>query len=306
MCAKQAGLSHNNLNLGASMTTSDGEAEASKLPNLILPIGFSSLEKSTIESFFRLASHKAPHWRVTVHASEASVILFNAASQQDFDVFKSLVTKWQRVILVGASDFDSGWPVMSRPLKLTSVLHLLNEPLASYKLAKEPAITNNLTVITNNVTPIFNVQYEMGKVLLVDDSDIALKYLNHRINHYGYEADTAKSGEDALIMLESYDYKFVFLDVMMPGLDGYKTCKAIKSKKSRLSSAPIVVMLTSRGGTIDKIRGSMAGCDAYMTKPLNEKRLSEVLNKFDGVSLAQRDTLLRAQPDARIQAKIGA
>jgi CheY-like chemotaxis protein len=306
MCAKQAGLSHNNLNLGASMTTSDGEAEASKLPNLILPIGFSSLEKSTIESFFRLASHKSPHWRVTAHASEASVILFNAASQQDFDVFKSLVTKWQRVILVGASDFDSGWPVMSRPLKLTSVLHLLNEPLASYKLAKEPAITNNLTVITNNVTPIFNVQYEMGKVLLVDDSDIALKYLNHRINHYGYEADTAKSGEDALIMLESYDYKFVFLDVMMPGLDGYKTCKAIKSKKSRLSSAPIVVMLTSRGGAIDKIRGSMAGCDAYLTKPLNEKRLSDVLTKFDAVSLAQRDALLQSQQNTKTQAKVGA
>jgi DNA-binding response OmpR family regulator len=47
-------------------------------------------------------------------------------------------------------------------------------------------------------------------------------------------------------------------------------------------------MLTSKGGTIDKIRGSMAGCDAYLTKPLNDKKLAVVLAKFDDTTITER------------------
>jgi CheY-like chemotaxis protein len=73
----------------------------------------------------------------------------------------------------------------------------------------------------------------------------------------------------------------VFLDVMMEGLDGYQTCKAIKGRRYPGGKAPAVVMLTSRGGTIDKVRGTFAGCDAYLTKPLDEAKMLKVLLKFD-------------------------
>jgi two-component system, cell cycle response regulator len=69
--------------------------------------------------------------------------------------------------------------------------------------------------------------------------------------------------------------------VMMEGLDGYQTCRAIKQRKYSDGKPPVVVMLTSRGGTIDKIRGTLAGCDAYLTKPLNERDLIAVLAKHD-------------------------
>jgi two-component system, cell cycle response regulator len=67
----------------------------------------------------------------------------------------------------------------------------------------------------------------------------------------------------------------------MEGLDGYQTCRAIKQRKYAEGKPPVVVMLTSRGGTIDKIRGTLAGCDAYLTKPLNERDLIAVLAKHD-------------------------
>ena len=61
----------------------------------ILPIGFSSYEKSTIETFFRLAGRRAPHWGLTTLPSEARVVLFNATSEQDVTSFRSQVaTKW--------------------------------------------------------------------------------------------------------------------------------------------------------------------------------------------------------------------
>ena len=92
----------------------------------ILPIGFSSYEKSTIETFFRLAGRRAPHWGLTARSSEARVILFNATSLQDIDAFRSLVASWQKVIIVGDSDFGTGWAVLPRPIKLTAILGMLD------------------------------------------------------------------------------------------------------------------------------------------------------------------------------------
>jgi CheY-like chemotaxis protein len=318
----------------------------------ILPIGFSSYEKSTIETFFRLAGRRAPHWALTTRSSEARVVLFNATSQQDIESFRSMVASWQKVILVGGSDYGTGWPVLPRPIKLTSILSLLDDlvdvevikpvapvaPAATRVLPAatpvKPSMTDVFANITSKSEPVVapvavrnaaavsqmvpsskqvsearaaansvsNVEQiisnkivtrsettdVIGRVLIVDDSDIALKYMQNRLRHFGYECELVHSGEEALAMVGKNSYQFVFLDVMMAGLDGYQTCKAIKNNKARRGPAPVVVMLTSRGGTIDKIRGSMAGCDAYLTKPLNDNRLGSVLAKFDQTTIAQR------------------
>ena len=121
----------------------------------------------------------------------------------------------------------------------------------------------------------------MDHIMVVDDSDIALKFMRNRLTRFGFRADLVSSGEEALGRLNTRPYKFVFLDVMMEGLDGYQTCRAIKQRKYIEGKPPVVVMLTSRGGTIDKIRGTLAGCDAYLTKPLNERDLIAVLAKHD-------------------------
>ena len=121
----------------------------------------------------------------------------------------------------------------------------------------------------------------MDHIMVVDDSDIALKFMRNRLTRFGFRADLVSSGEEALGRLNMRPYKFVFLDVMMEGLDGYQTCRAIKQRKYTEGKPPVVVMLTSRGGTIDKIRGTLAGCDAYLTKPLNERDLIAVLAKHD-------------------------
>ena len=122
---------------------------------------------------------------------------------------------------------------------------------------------------------------QFDDILVVDDSDIALKFMQNRLTRYGFRVQLVRSGEEALSQLGSHPFKFVFLDVMMEGLDGYQTCRAIKQRKYPEGKPPVVVMLTSRGGTIDKIRGTLAGCDAYLTKPLNETELVAVLAKHD-------------------------
>lgn len=136
-------------------------------------------------------------------------------------------------------------------------------------------------------------------ILVVDDSDVALKFIHSRLSAFGFTVDKCTSGEEALVRVADGEYQFVFLDVMMAGLDGYQTCKAIKARRYASGKPPTVVMLTSRGGTIDKVRGTFAGCDAYLTKPLDETKMLKVLLKHDadiGRALSTMPTSPAAPP----------
>jgi CheY-like chemotaxis protein len=118
-------------------------------------------------------------------------------------------------------------------------------------------------------------------ILVVDDSETALHFMLNRLRRFGFTAELVHSGEEALKRIAQRPYKFVFLDVMMEGMDGYQACRAIKQRYYPDGKPPVVVMLTSRTGTIDKAKGKLAGCDAYLAKPLTERDLALVLTKFD-------------------------
>lgn len=144
-------------------------------------------------------------------------------------------------------------------------------PIQTQKPA-ELVVSNPPVANTTTAKPI--------NILVVDDSDVALRFMHSRLSAFGFAVDLCASGEEALVKVADGEYAFVFLDVMMEGLDGYQTCKAIKGRKYPASKSPTVVMLTSRGGTIDKVRGTFAGCDAYLTKPLDEAKMLKVLLRF--------------------------
>ncbi|MEZ0309722.1 MAG: response regulator transcription factor, partial [Ramlibacter sp.] len=96
-----------------------------------------------------------------------------------------------------------------------------------------------------------------------------------------FSADLARSGEEAMEKLKARPYRFVFLDASLEGMDGYQTCKAIKQRRYADGKPPVVVMLNARAGAVDKVLGSMAGCDEYMAKPLEEGPLLKLLAKYD-------------------------
>ena len=114
-------------------------------------------------------------------------------------------------------------------------------------------------------------------VLVVDDSDIVQRTMVRKITEHGQRVDVAANGPDALAMLQGHRYKLVFLDVLMPGMDGFEVCKRIKKSAEYKSTA--VYMLSSKDGMFDKVRGTMAGCNGYLVKPLEARKLREVLDK---------------------------
>jgi len=120
------------------------------------------------------------------------------------------------------------------------------------------------------------------RVLAVDDSPLMRTFLQNKLQPYGISPEFASSGEEALFKISKNHFDMIFLDVMLPGMDGYDVCKMIKKNKD--NSLMKVVMLTSKDKTFDKIRGTMAGCDGYLTKPVDELKLRAIIEKHTVVA----------------------
>jgi CheY-like chemotaxis protein len=115
------------------------------------------------------------------------------------------------------------------------------------------------------------------RVLAVDDSPLMRTFLQNKLQPYGISPEFASTGEEALYKVSKQHFDMIFLDVMLPGMDGYDVCKMIKKNKD--NSLMKVVMLTSKDKTFDKIRGTMAGCDGYLTKPVDELKLRAIIER---------------------------
>ena len=123
-----------------------------------------------------------------------------------------------------------------------------------------------------------------GRVVLVVDSvPIARKFLMQRLEALGYEVHSAESGDRALAMVEHQAYAIVFLELTLAGgIDGLGLCQAIKqAPPPRGGGAPAVVFTTGDARSTNRVRGSLAGCDAYLTKPLLEDELIAALRDVD-------------------------
>ena len=104
----------------------------------------------------------------------------------------------------------------------------------------------------------------MAKILVVDDEKLIVKGIRFSLEQDGMEVDCAYDGEEAINLAKQTEYDVVLLDVMLPKYDGFEVCQAIRE----FSEMP-VIMLTAKGGDMDKILGLEYGADDYVTKPFN-------------------------------------
>jgi len=107
-----------------------------------------------------------------------------------------------------------------------------------------------------------------GRILVVDDEPQIRRVIRLTLNLEGFEVDDAKSGDEALDHLRSGKYDLVLLDIDMPGITGFETCRAIRA----VSDMPIF-MLTGRSAEKDKVEALNAGADDYITKPFSTPEL---------------------------------
>ncbi len=115
-------------------------------------------------------------------------------------------------------------------------------------------------------------------ILIVDDSSTVRAVASKSLQKYGYHVITATSGEDALEQIQLSVPGLVLLDIKMTGMDGYEVCKKIRSN-SETRDLP-VIMLSGKDAFFDKVRGRLAGCNAYITKPCSANVLRDTASQY--------------------------
>ena len=116
------------------------------------------------------------------------------------------------------------------------------------------------------------------KILVIDDSNTIRRSAEMFLRQAGFEVILAEDGFDALAKISDHQPKVIFVDIMMPRLDGYQTCALIK-QHPLLRSTP-VIMLSSKDGVFDRARGRLAGSDRYLTKPFTREGLIGAVNEY--------------------------
>ena len=118
------------------------------------------------------------------------------------------------------------------------------------------------------------------RVMVIDDSKTIRRTAETLLKREGAEVVTATDGFEALAKIADQRPQIIFVDIMMPRLDGYQTCALIK-KNQRFRGTP-VVMLSSKDGLFDRARGRMVGSDQYLTKPFTKDSLLQAVATFAG------------------------
>nr|HMQ13376.1 response regulator [Candidatus Competibacter phosphatis] len=116
------------------------------------------------------------------------------------------------------------------------------------------------------------------KILIVEDSAVTRKLIGKTLLDNGYVVVEAENGLAAFARLNDEKPDLMLLDIIMPGIDGYKVLSMVR-KHDKFKNLP-VIMLTSRDGLLDKLRGKMGGSDEYLTKPFTPDQLLEKINKY--------------------------
>jgi twitching motility two-component system response regulator PilG len=280
---------------------------------LVDVIGFNDVERSMLTSIFALAARRDPgfaQFEPGASGRQPDIYLVDADDAAAFNEFRALHKRASLpVVLVGTSAQGTAFPLLPRPLQWARLLQALDDtltagdevPISAPPRDEAQAGSRSLSGASRSASgssrsasgaglgrtapPVASPDAATKKrmlgdtVLVVDDNATVRAFMQAKLAPFGFEVDFAETGEEAIGLSGSQEYTCVFLDVVLPGIDGYQVCKLIKSNKQAIKKTA-VVMLTSRSSPFDKLRGSLAGCDEYLTKPLDEDRLLEVIAKF--------------------------
>ena len=267
---------------------------------LVDVIGFNPVERSMLASIFALAARRDPgfaQYDPTAGGSAPDIFLVdidNPEAAKEFHALSKLAGR--PAVLVGTAQAGAGSTVLARPVQWARLLQALEATALAAELGGSaarldddgtlPLGRSNAGALSSRPSAEPSIPDQAAKrralgdaVLVVDDNATVRMFMKAKLAPFGFEVDYAESGEEAVGLTGSREYACVFLDVVLPGIDGYQVCKLIKANKQAIKKTA-VVMLTSRSSPFDKLRGSLAGCDEYLTKPLDENRLLETIAQF--------------------------
>ncbi|EXJ14745.1 Phosphate regulon transcriptional regulatory protein PhoB (SphR) [Imhoffiella purpurea] len=253
--------------------------------------GFSDSERKVLGRAFGLSQIRPQRYLLWEPGSQPPQLCMvnedQASGREDWAaLLRTMNVRSPPVVRVGVSDSRTaeyeGAPQIffKRPVLASRVLKTLDELVnEAYHFAPDLTIHDDMLVTRDAVGDGSQVAVSGGtkRVLVVDDSESVRKVMELQLTKKGYAVDFAVSGEECLTKVRRQLYDLIFLDVMLPGINGYDVARHLKRDFRVLSP---VVMLTSKSSRLDKLKGTLASADAYLTKPLTIRCLEETLQRF--------------------------
>ncbi|MCW5632484.1 MAG: response regulator [Rubrivivax sp.] len=282
------------------------------LHHRIALLGFSAFERNTLASYFRLASTREPRYDLVSALADADFVVADADHGPSVQVVLA-GERLPETVFVGARAPQGAIAWMARPIDPLRVLRELDvlaarrlpppagrrpghasaaglpaeaanrrrtviqparpqrpEPPAHLLLPAEEPLDLMLPDLQEAPPARGSAP---STALLVDDSDIALRFLQKKLVPFGLLTHTATHSDAALERLARQRYDFVFLDMELGDaspLDGLGLCQLIKRETAEAN----VVMVTAHHTELDRVRGALAGCDGFLGKPLDDEELA--------------------------------
>jgi CheY-like chemotaxis protein len=249
-------------------------------------------EMKVIKSVLSISKNRDPSFQIqdrTTSKELPNVVIVNAD-----DI--SAVERWHAyhlmneakanisALMIGTEQPEDCKYFLGRPLIANRLLVLL-ERIVTEEQEYMPAsvFEDGEKQVEDNNADIESIEIEASsdiRVLVVDDSLPIRTQLKLALSDITKNVDFAEDGEQAIALLDENQYNVVFLDVVLPDVDGYKICKSIKRDPAKRKTP--VVMLTSNSSPADRVKGKAAGCDTYIIKPVRREVFEEVVREFIG------------------------
>lgn len=236
-------------------------------------IGFSTIEQTLVSGICKLSrcrkgklSSQTPHHYcvVDINTPEIDIFLVDADTSNVTKIRESIRENLPNAAIIWVSND-------SQQAGETNEYSLARNRLGGFLLRLLDKISD---AHLQQTTP----KVALKTCLVVDDSELMRAQMELILRGYGLSVAFAEDAETAIQMVKAQSFELIFLDVMLPEMDGYKACKLLKSDP-KTSKTP-VVMLTSKRSPFNKMHGALVGCDRYLTKPVDSNKVCQVLEKY--------------------------
>jgi two-component system, cell cycle response regulator len=238
-------------------------------------IGLTEKNITKLEEIFQGSRDAKRTYSISGAAEESDLFIVGVNDADSFDrrcvipdlsAHKPVVTQGMKDKPHGSDYHIKGLLLASRVITVLDQIEIQKKEEASLMMAQQDGAANHAA----------NSVY---RVLVVDDSEIMRKTLAIELERatLPLAVDFAESGEQALQKAAGEYYDFMFMDVMMPGIDGYETCSRIRAMPGK-AKIPII-MLSGKTSPLDEVKGIMAGCSSYLTKPIRSEEFQKMLER---------------------------
>lgn len=253
----------------------------------VLLLGFGEFERHALTSYLRLSGSRDPGYRQVESIEEADFVIADADHPGAIDAVQG-ADRMADAVFIGslAPERALGWAM--RPIDPLQVFRELDAAVALRRGERPGSEAQQHTTSPGDLDAPMRRAGDTTPptaALVVDDSEIALRYLQRQLNAMGLRTETATQSKQALQLLSQQRYDVVFVDVELGPLsemDGLALCQHLKTQHRPPGTglAPKVVIVSAHNSPTDRVRGTFAGCDAYLAKPLDDEVLRRQLRQL--------------------------